>query len=79
MNISENELLEVLRQFSQVNNTEDGAALFSEIKDAWKVSSDKARELIHYAVKAGKMEAVRVRRPRIDGVYHVTTAYRLKQ
>lgn len=77
MNISENELLEVLRQFTQVN-TQDGAAVFSEIREAWKTSNDRTRAIIHEAVKAGKMECVRVRRARIDGVVHVTTAYRLR-
>lgn len=77
MNISENELLEVLRQVSQVP-TEDGAVTMRELKEVWGKGDDQTRRLIHEAIKAGKMECVRVRRARIDGISTVVAAYRLK-
>ena len=74
--ISEVELLEELRAALGDDGPED-AYTSREWAERLGVGVDTARDRIRPLVLAGKMEAVWIRRPRMDGIMQRMGAYRI--
>ena len=76
MNLTQGEVLDALRGALSVPEAADGMTAM-EICDATGRSRNAVREWLLKEVTAGRVACVRVRRPRIDGVVQMITAYRM--
>lgn len=74
--ITEVELLEELRAALGNDGPED-AYTIREWAERLGVGHDTCRERLRPLVMAGQMEAVQIRRPRLDGIMQRVSAYRI--
>ena len=77
MDITLNEVLAELAKVAKDSDTQDGALTSTEIMDATGWGVARTLTAVRKAIKAGRMVAVRTRRPRIDGQMNTVTAYRI--
>lgn len=80
MNITENELLAAVRKAMEAP-TPDGTQGFTvlELATALDRSTESVRPIIKGMLANGAAEVVRIRRPRMDGIIHTISGYRLKK
>lgn len=71
-------LLDALRARASASPDDGGALTVMEIAREMKVHPDVARERVKELLADGRMECVRVKRQRMDLVWQMTPAYRLK-
>ena len=78
MNITQNEILEAFRAaLAERPSSEDGVTR-RELAELCNAGPDKVRTWLLKEIKAGRIECVRARRVRCDGVEQNTAAYRIK-
>lgn len=77
ISISENELLDALREATESEQGDDGALTLREIMAATGMSERRAKEHMSRLKAAGRIEPVKVRREALDGRNALVPAYRV--
>lgn len=75
--LTENELLAALREAQEAQEDPEGAFSKRELMEIFDLSDEPTRDRIRMLVNAGRMECVKVRRVRMDGVQQTIPGYRL--
>lgn len=76
MNLTQNEVLDALRAALALPEASDGITA-TEICTATGRSSDIVRKWLLREVQAKRVECIRVKRTRVDGVSQMITGYRI--
>jgi transcription initiation factor IIE alpha subunit len=77
VNITQNELLEAVREAMRADDSTDGFTVL-EMCDALGLNHRLVRKAVKRMLDSGTAEVVRVRRTRMDGISHTISGYRLK-
>ncbi len=76
--LTENELLEALREARTMADNPEGAMTTAEMAVAMNMSDPRTvRHRVAALIAEGRAEHVRVKRPKMNGVLATTDAYRL--
>jgi transcription initiation factor IIE alpha subunit len=77
MTVTENELLDAVREAMRADDSTDGFTVL-EMCDALGLNYRLVRKAVKRMLDSGTAEVVRVRRTRMDGISHIISGYRLK-
>lgn len=78
MNITEQEILDLIRQTRPVPENPEGAMTVAEIVKQSGKHIDRVRAELREHIEAGRVDVVKVYRKALDGVMRLSPAYRVK-
>lgn len=76
--ISVSDIVEVMDRLREESEDPEGFFTVQEIRKAWDQSEDTVRLYLRRLMDAGQLEAVKVKRPCIDGTMRSSPAYRVR-
>jgi hypothetical protein len=78
MEFTERELIDALEQARLDEANADGALTMNELREQTGRGVEALRRELWSQMHAGRLDVIRIKRQRIDGVWTGTTAYRIK-